>query len=319
MPKKTISRSKKQISRPKRSSPKPAKTIGILHSGTKGKHDKMIAEFKKYLKQAGYSEPTNLTIAPNGIPLWSDDDPQKLTNNAKTLATTAGVDLIIAAGGSASVYAAQGATSTNGRPVVFTSFSQRISPANNMTGVCARTSELDVDRLTHLYNLVQPQPQTTFGVLENQKRSDYDKSKLDDEARRLNLRLDRISVFKQPGEIDQDVITRINNAFTKWKQNGLKTALVAADPIFNDHRKELISAAKSSGIATMHQWHEFVDEGAYASYGTSIKEAYQKAGIIAGRVLDGEAPSAIPVYVLGNIALPINRATAKRLRLTPKA
>src|SRR5262249_48085778 len=74
-------------------------------SGTRGKHNKEITQFLKYLKQAGYSVHTNLTIAPNGIPLWSDDDPQKLTNNAKTLATTAGVDLIIAAGGSASVYA----------------------------------------------------------------------------------------------------------------------------------------------------------------------------------------------------------------------
>jgi ABC-type uncharacterized transport system substrate-binding protein len=122
MPKKTISRSKKQISRPKRSSPKPAKTIGILHSGTKGKHNKVIAAFKKYLKQAGYSEPRNLTIAPNGIPLWSEDDPQKLQDNANTLADIQGIDLIIAAGGSVSVYAAQRATTVSGIKVVFTTF-----------------------------------------------------------------------------------------------------------------------------------------------------------------------------------------------------
>ena len=187
-----------------------------------------------------------------------------------------------------------------------------------MTGVCARTSELDRDRLINLYNLVQPPPQTTFGVLENQTRSDYDKKTLDAEARRLSLNLDRISVFKQPGETDQDVIDRINGAFAKWKKMGLKAALVTADPIFNDHRTKLISAAKSSRIATMHQWREFKDEGAYASYGTSIKEAYQKAGTIAGRVLDGEAPSAIPVYVLSNISLSVNGATAKRLRLPLK-
>jgi len=318
MPKKTISRSKKKTSTPKRNSPKPSKTIGILHSGTKGKHNKAIAEFKKYLKQAGYSEPANLTIAPDGIPLWSDDDPQKLQDNANTLAGIPGINLIIAAGGSASANAAQRATNGSGIKVVFTSFSKRNSPAPNMTGVCARTSELDVDRLTNLYNLVQPQAQATFGVLENQTRDDYDQTKLDGEARRLHIHLDRISVFKRPGESDRNVVDRIGDAFRKWKQNGLKAALVAADPIFNDHRKELIAAARSSGIATMHQWHEFKDEGAYASYGTSIMEAYQKAGTIAGRVLDGEAPSVIPVYVLGNIALSINRATAKRLRLASK-
>src|SRR5262249_24591517 len=120
--------------------PKPAKTIGILHSGTMGKHNKVIAQFKNYLKKAGYSAPPNLTIAPKGKPLWSEDDTQKLQDNANTLAGISGIDLIIAAGGSASVYAAQLATK-GGINVVFTTFSKWNGPAQNMTGVCARTSE----------------------------------------------------------------------------------------------------------------------------------------------------------------------------------
>lgn len=317
MPKDKISRSKKKIARSKRSV-KPPKTIGILHSGTRGKHNKEITQFLKYLKQAGYSVHTNLTIAPNGIPLWSDDDPQKLTNNAKTLATTAGVDLIIAAGGSASVYAAQGATSTNGRPVVFTTFSERTSPANNMTGVCARTSELDVDRLTRLYNLMLTQSpgQTQYGVLENQQRPNYNRQPLDDEASRLRITLDRRDTHKNPGEPDAAVVNRIDSAFAAWRQMRIKAALVAADPIFNDHRREVIRAAKRNGIATMHQWHEFVDDSGYASYGTSLMEAYQRAGTIAGQVLDGTAnPATTPVYVLTHIEVSVNRATAKRLGL----
>jgi hypothetical protein len=320
MPKKTISGSKKKMSRTKRRS-KPAKTIGILHSGTGGKHNKEIAALKNFLMQAGYSVGTNLTIAPNGIPLWSHDDPKELHDNALALAGIRGIDLIIAAGGSASTYEVASATNGAGINGVFTTFSKRISPASNMTGVCARTTELDVDRLTNLYNLVQPPPQTTFGVLENNRRTGYDPAPLKGEADRLHLKLDRVSVYRLAGETDNDVVTRINNAFAKWGKNGLKlkAALVAADPIFNDHRREVIAAARANSIATMHQWHEFKDEGGYASYGTSLIEAYQKAGTIAGQVLDGVAPSTIPVYVLGNIALSINRATARRLRLTPKA
>ena len=230
-----------------------------------------------------------------------------------------GIDLIIAAGGSASTYEVARATKGTGTNSIFTTFSKRNSPASNMTGVCARTSELDVDRLTNLYNLVQPPPQTTFGVLENQTRTGYDPTPLKNEADRLHLRLDRVSAYRLAGETDNDVVTRINNAFARWGKNGLKAALVAADPIFNDHRKEVIAAEKANSIAAMHQWHEFKDEGGYASYGTSLIEAYQKSGEIAGRVLDGAAPSTIPVYVLGNIALSINRATAKRLRLALKA
>lgn len=296
---------------------KQSKTIGILHSGTGGRHDKGITALLKSLKQAGYSVGTNLTIAPKRIPLWSHDDPKELRDNADTLAGIHGIDLIIAAGGSASTDEVARATNLriNG---VFTSFSKKISPATNMTGVCARTTELDVFRLTNLYNLVQPQPNATFGVLENQKRSGYDPIPLKDEGNRLHLNLDRVSVYKLPGETGKDVVSRIKDAFARWKSNGVKAALVCADPIFNDHRKEALAAAKANGVATMHQWREFKDEGGYASFGTSLIEAYQKAGTIAGHVLDGTAPSAIPVYVLGNLALSINRATAKRLHLPPK-
>jgi ABC-type uncharacterized transport system substrate-binding protein len=154
---------------------KPPKTIGILHSGTKGKHDKEIAALTKALRDYGY---TNLTIW-GGEPLWSDDDPGELANNAKTLATTAGLDLIIAAGGTRSVYALKDAqtkakTSTN---VVFTSFSEQNAPAPNMTGVNAQTSGLDVNRMERLYQIAPP-TETTFGVLENQTRPNYDPSSL---------------------------------------------------------------------------------------------------------------------------------------------
>lgn len=316
MPKKTILGSKKKTS----TRTKLAKTIGILHSGTAPRHDKEIAALLNFLKQAGYSVGTNLTIAPNGKPLWSHDDPKELQDNADTLAGIPGTDLIIAAGGSASTYEVARATNLriNG---VFTTFSKHISPATNMTGVCACTTELDVSRLTNLYNIVQPPlppPKTTFGVLENQRRIGYDPTPLKDEGDRLNLNLDRVSVYRLAGETDKDVVKRIKDAFARWKSKGVKSALVAADPIFNDHRPEVLAAAKANGVATMHQWREFKDDGGYASFGTSLIEAYQIAGTIAGQVLDGTPPSAIPVYVLSNISLSINRATAKRLHLTPK-
>ena len=316
MPKKTISRSKNKISRPRTS--KAAKTIGILHSGTdSNKQQKEIAELIGFLKKAGYTVGTNLTIAPKGKPLWSRDDPKELYDNARALAVP-GIDLIIAAGGSASTYEVASATAGTGIKGVFTTFSKRISPAANMTGVCARTSELDVDRLTNLYQLVQPAPQTTFGVLENPTRKDYDTAPLQVEADRLQIKIERMPVYKLAGETDGDVVKRIQDAFAIWGKNGVKYALVAADPIFNDYRKVAIDAENANNVGAMHQWHEFKDEGGYTSYGTSLREAYQQAGRIAGQVLDGADPSTIPVYVLFTVALLINQATAKRLHLASK-
>jgi putative ABC transport system substrate-binding protein len=318
--KKRKSAKSKRSTRSKKSKtpPKPNKTIGILHSGSAGAiNDKSIKAFLDALAANGHKVNQNLTLVPN-TPLWSNDDPTVLATNAATLADNPGLDLIIAAGGPPSVFAilkVQSATNTNTN-VVFTSFSQMTSPASNMTGVDARTSELDRIRLTKLYNLVHQQwlDQTTFGVLENDTREDYDCTILDKEAAKLKIQLNRVSVT--PGPNKTAIINRINQAFQGWKQAGIKVALVTADPLFNDLRSDVIKAEKANGIAAMHQWHDFNDAGGYASYGTDLTEAYRTAGTIAGQVLDGNNPSEIPVQPLTNIAgLAVNRATARRLGL----
>ena len=291
----------------------PHKTIGILHSGTNGKHDREIAAFTDYLTKAGYS---NITIVG---PLWSDDDPQRLANNAQTLAApNAGLDLIVAAGGTASVYAlvdAQSKAGTNTN-VVFTTFSEQNAPAPNMTGVNAQTSGLDVPRMQLLYN--DAPNETTFGVLENPKRPNYDPSKLQAWADQKGVTLNRQPVYKNAGEADQAVIDRIDAAFDNWRQNKIKFAQVCADPIFNDHRPDVTKAAnRPPHITTIYQWKEFGDDGATPSdlvYGTSLIEAYQQAGKMAGDVLNNpQGIAAIPVYTLMP-QLFVKRKTAKGRR-----
>jgi ABC-type uncharacterized transport system substrate-binding protein len=312
-------KSKKSAGSKKNTPPrKPNKTIGILHSGSAGSiNNKSIKAFLDELAANGYKVNQNLTLDPT-TPLWSNDDPGLLAANATTLAVNSGLDLIIAAGGPPSVFAildAQSQADTAAR-VVFTSFSQLTSPATNMTGIDARTSELDPYRLTKLYNLVHSQwpDQTTFGVLENNTREDYDPAALGNVADDLNIQLDRVNVT--PGPDQTALKNRITHAFQGWKQAGIKVALVAADPLFNDLRSDVIKAEKTHGIAAMHQWREFKDEGGYASYGTDLTEAYQMAGTMAAQVLDGADAAEIPVQPLTNIAgLSINGATAKRLGL----
>jgi ABC-type sugar transport system substrate-binding protein len=109
----------------------PQKTLGIMHSGHQGKQQASIKYFKDELDR--WVKGTAITIVWDsaGV-LWSDDDPNLLAQNADTLARNANLDMIIAAGGSASVYAVQAAqtaagTNTN---VVFTTFSQMNSPCS---------------------------------------------------------------------------------------------------------------------------------------------------------------------------------------------
>jgi putative tryptophan/tyrosine transport system substrate-binding protein len=286
-------------------------TIGIMHSGSKGKADKQITAFTTCLKWAGY-DTTNITFAPAN-PLYADDDPRNLDQFAKDLvdATKYNVDVIVAAGGPHSAIAAMKSTAgTNNKWVVFTSFSDPVSPAANMTGICALTSALDPDRLNLLHELM-PKEQT-IGVLVNSQRDNYATQKgwLDLAANNLGLNLQRADV--NPGDGGPPDPKTISTAFTGWAAAKIPV-LVTADPFFNNHRD------KVQKIPAIYQWREFADEGGLMSYGTNLTQAYALAGSRVGGILDYLRKNQTPV--LPNVTqlkpeLIINLKTASDLGIT---
>jgi hypothetical protein len=284
----------------------PQKTLGILHSGKQANQHASIKYFKDELE--GWVQGTAVTIVwdPAGV-FYSDDDAQKLARNAGTLAANANLDMIIAAGGSASVYAVQAAQTAAGTAtnVVFTTFSQMQSPAQNMCGVCAHTSDQDLNRMQRLHAKVNA---SRYGVLENKFRYDYDATKFDAWAAGAGVTLDHKFVKNTATDTDAQVVQNIKDAFTAWRGTNpaITAALVCADPIFWDHRVDIKNAAKpamGTKIKTMHQWHDFVIGGhGDHSYGTSLIEAYQLAAKAAKDVLVlGKTPAQVGVLSLSNL------------------
>jgi putative ABC transport system substrate-binding protein len=198
----------------------------------------------------------------------------------------------------------------NNKWVVFTSFSDPICPATNMTGICALTSALDPDRLNLLHELM-PTAQK-IGVLFNSQRdnSATQQGWLDLTAKKLGVTLDRKDVVP-PGGGKPDP-NLINAAFGTWAAANIPV-LVTADPFFNNHRDKV-----QNKTAAIYQWREFADEGGIMSYGTNLTVAYALAGNCPGGILDYLSKNQAPV--LPNVTqlkpeLVINLKTASDLNI----
>jgi putative ABC transport system substrate-binding protein len=75
-------------------------------------------------------------------------------------------------------------------------------------------------------------------------------------------------------QIKKDIDDHFQNTF-KGKVDAI---LIAADPLFNDHRKEVLAAVKANGsLPTMYQWREFPDDGGLISFGTKLMQSYKMA------------------------------------------
>jgi putative tryptophan/tyrosine transport system substrate-binding protein len=281
--------------------------ISIVHSGSANKHGDHITAF-----QNGVAWATNAAIIYR-IRFADDGDPTVLSNLFTDEILHHNPTLLVAAGGTTCAKAAVQPTSVNHMPVVFTSIADPVRPANNMTGVCARTTLLDIDRLNYLSRALTGR--TNFGVLFNLARDIWaglnppQLQLLQNEAATLSVNLFPTGIDPTAGNVE----AQIRTAFVNWRTAGIQGALVAADPLFNNHRgtaNGLIAAANNNGIPTIYQWREFAAEHGFMSYGPKLAAAYTLAGIYAGRILNDPTKVSLPVLSMNDFELVVNLVTA---------
>jgi putative tryptophan/tyrosine transport system substrate-binding protein len=284
--------------------------IGIIHSGRGGGHvhDTRIKGFKDatILTYNGADGALNFMAVQ-----WGDDNPANLDPIATNLAQDNTVSLIAATGGSASANAAKKATQryAPNKPIVFTSVGTPNRPAANMTGICARTSLLDPDRLRLLYQLKLAD--RAFGALVNP-----DRPNINDVKDALNAAAG-LAGYPNPNFQDArfgTAVADITSAYQYWHTNGYAAVLVTADPLFHDRHTDLIPIANDAaiGLPTIYQWRNMVEDGGLMSYGPNLDTCYRLAGYFAGRILNHQNPSTLPILTPA-CELVINLQTAKTI------
>ena len=291
----------------------PHPVIGFLTTASPSSSgsEQMVA-FRTGLRSTGYNEGQNVRIEYR----WASDDYSRLTAMAAEMVRLRPA-VIVAAGGHVSALVTHDLTKEI--PIVFTTVTDPVKdglvaslnrPGGNATGTAGLTSELDPKRLELLHEM-KPSA-AVIGVLVNPNRPG-----LYDQSRELQAAADRIGVklsFQNAAAAQE-----IDTAFEAFAAAGAQALLVTADPLFNNRRTQVLTLAAKYSLPAIYQWREFVSAGGLMSYGPSISEAYNHAGVLAGLILKGAKPADLPVVQPAKFQLVINSNTVRQLGLTPPA
>jgi putative ABC transport system substrate-binding protein len=287
----------------------PMPVLGFLSSGSANARQDQVAMLFRGLVEGGYAEGKNLKV----VYRWGDDKYDRLPSLAAELVQLR-VSAIAATGGPATALAAKNATSAI--PIVFTAVSDPVRfglvasfnrPGGNITGTGGFVDELDAKRLELLREIV-PNARK-LGALFNANRPGVDTqiARLKADAQKAGQPL---AVFKVGSA------TEIDATVARLSSESVDALLVTADPYFNSHRERLVALLMRHRVPALYQWSAFTAEGGLASYGPSIKEAYERAGVYLARILKGEKPADLPILQPSKFELTINLKTAKALGLT---
>ena len=283
--------------------------IGFLHSGSPELFAARVAAFHQGLNDTGFVEGRNVAIEYR----WAQGQYDRLPALAADLVHRR-VAVIAATGGIPSALAAKAATSTV--PIVFVAGSDPIKfgivtslsrPDSNITGLTAFTSELVPKRLELLHEVVQSA--TTVALLVNPTNAVAEIVLRDVQgaARTLGLQL---HVVHASAEADLDKV------FATLDQLQAGALVIGTDAFFDGQSERIAALAGRHAVPTIYQTREFAAAGGLMSYGSSLTDAYRKAGAYVGRVLKGERPGDLPVMQATKVELTINLKAAKALGLT---
>jgi putative ABC transport system substrate-binding protein len=284
--------------------------IGYLSSLSPDLYVNRLRAFRQGLGDTGLVEGRDVAIEYR----WAEGQNDRLPSLAADLVRKQ-VNVLVAAGGTPTVLAANAATKTI--PIVFAFGNDPVQlglvaslkrPGGNLTGATVLTVELGPKRLELLHELV---PTATIMALlvdpTNPNAETYSTS-LQTAARALGLQLHVLHA-----STERDFAT-VFATLVQLRAGGL---VIGPEQFYLGRSEQLAALAVQNAIPTITQYPEFAAAGGLMAYGGGDGTSLNRSvGVYAGRILKGEKPADLPVQQTTKVELIINLKTAKALCLT---
>jgi putative tryptophan/tyrosine transport system substrate-binding protein len=267
-----------------------------------------LKAFHEGLGEIGYIEGRNVKIDYQ----WAEGQYKRLPALAADLAAR-NVDVIVAPGGAPVALAAK--ASAAGKTIVFEMGGDPVQlgvvdslsrPGGNITGISSLSVEVTPKRLELMHELlptaaklavvVNPTSPTVNSQLENLRSA----------AEILGVRLQVLNASRE------QEFEPLFSATARELPGGL---VFTSDPYFAFRSGQLAALAQRYAVPAITQSRDFPNAGGLMSYGGDFAQSHRRAGIYAGRILNGEKPSDLPVQLVTKVELFINLKAAKLLGL----
>jgi putative tryptophan/tyrosine transport system substrate-binding protein len=283
--------------------------LGLLIPGSSSAFAPRIEAFRHGLRDLGYVEGRNITIAYRFTEGQDDRLPELVAELIHLK-----VDIMVT-DGEAAIRAAQHATTTipivmavsGGDPVGQGVVASLARPGGNITGLSLMLPEVSgkrlellreaVPKLSHVAVLWNPEGSGSTLVFKETQTA----------AHALGLQLQSLEV-RSPDEFDQ--------AFAAMTREHADALVVISNELFFGHRRQLAELTVRHRLPAMFHLREYAEAGGLMAYGADAADMYRRAATYVDKILKGAMPADLPVEQPVKFDLVINLKTAQALGLT---
>jgi putative ABC transport system substrate-binding protein len=222
------------------------------------------------------------------------------------------VDVIVAPGGAPVAIAAKASTTSKmivfemgGDPVQLGVVDSLSRPGGNITGVSSLSVDVSPKRLEMMHELL-PAAKLAVVVNPTSPTAHSQLERLRSAAEILGVQLEVLHAGSEQ---------EFEPVFSATAQQSKDGLVFTSDPYFAFRSAQLAALALRYGVPAITQSRDFPAAGGLMSYGGDFAQSHRRAGIYAGRILNGEKPSDLPVQLVTKVELYINLKAAKTLGL----